>query len=199
MAQLIMRFFYAFIFLFYVTTLQATNPGRYPKAYQVGDFAEGGVIFFLTPDGKHGLVASIKDISEGAQWGPDEFIGAISNYIEFGENYTTAGKINTQLIVDNYPSSSYAANLCKNYSVKMNGITYNDWYLPCLDELGLMMAMQETINSISVAHGGSAIQKNFYWSSFEFNTHAWYQSFNDADQMVEDKGTLYRVRAVRAF
>ncbi|NBO23826.1 MAG: hypothetical protein EBU93_01095, partial [Chlamydiae bacterium] len=155
---------------------------------------------FLTPDGKHGLVASIKDISEGAQWGPDEFIGAISNYIEFGENYTTAGKINTQLIVDNYPSSSYAANLCKNYSVKMNGITYNDWYLPCLDELGLMMAMKETIDSISVAHGGTAIQKKFYWSSFEDSAvAAGLQSFDNARQLPYSKGYKFPVRAVRAF
>jgi len=42
--------------------------------YNIGDFAEGGVIIFLTHDGMHGLVAAIEDAKMGAQttftWGP---------------------------------------------------------------------------------------------------------------------------------
>ena len=201
MRSFIVRALILTLTLFNSHFIHGVNPSSYlDPLYKVGDYDQGGVIFFVTPDGNHGLVASINDISAGAAWGlASDYVGALSNYIQFGENYTTAGKLNTQLIVDKYPSGSYAANLCKNYSVKMNGITYNDWYLPCLKELGLMMAMQETINSISVAHGGTAIQKNFYWSSFEAYSSAWSQSFNNAGQTLKDKGTLYRVRAVRAF
>jgi len=201
MRSFIVRALILTLTLFNSNFIHGVNPSSYlDPLYKVGDYDQGGVIFFVTPDGNHGLVASINDISAGAPWGLEtDRVGALSNYIQFGENYTTAGKLNTQLIVDKYPSGSYAANLCKNYSVKMNGITYNDWYLPCLKELGLMMAMQETINSISVAHGGTAIQKNFYWSSFEATSTAWNQSFDNAGQEMMNKGNLYRVRAVRAF
>ncbi|NDB84824.1 MAG: DUF1566 domain-containing protein [Alphaproteobacteria bacterium] len=87
----------------------------------------------------------------------------------------------------------------------MNGITYNDWYLPCLDELGLMMLMRETIESVSQAHGGDPFEDTRYWSSFEafslsgFFFFAWNQSFGNASQDFGSKDFNYRVRAVRAF
>ena len=204
--------------LFHIT-LNATNPQSLgtrsslqadSPIYNLGDYAEGGVIFYLTPDGQHGLVASIVDMTDG--FGNYELpwdtiyslfvtIGAKADFITFGEKYTTGGKINTNLIVKTYGTwPNYAAGACVNYSHDIDGKTYNDWYLPCLAELGLMREMKETINSISVAHGGTAIQTNIYWSSVEtLNVTAWCQDFDGVSQLYRIKADHHRVRAVRAF
>ena len=202
MRSFIIRALILTLTLFNSNFIHAVNPSSdlVPR-YKVGDYAQGGVIFFVTPDGNHGLVASINDISAGAAWGlTTDTIGATANYLGFGKDFTTAGKENTKKIVDNYPSSSYAANLCKNYSVKMKKIIYNDWYLPCSEELGLMTTMKEIINSVSVAHGGTAIEEAPYWSSLEYlNTAAWSVTSADAIVFPDVKSNNYRVRAVRAF
>ena len=34
--------------------------------YQVGDFAEGGIVFYVDKTGQHGLVSALEDLTEGA-------------------------------------------------------------------------------------------------------------------------------------
>ncbi|NBO24971.1 MAG: hypothetical protein EBU93_07055, partial [Chlamydiae bacterium] len=73
-----------FVTLFFICTfnLFSVNPSSQSiPLYKVGDYAEGGVIFWLTPDGKHGLVASIEDMSGSPMaWTPSgsesTFVGA---------------------------------------------------------------------------------------------------------------------------
>ena len=201
--------------LFHIT-LNATNPQSLgtrsslqadSPIYNLGDYAEGGVIFYLTPDGQHGLVASIVDMTDGdgnyeLPWGPlNDTVGAKANFMTFGQKLVTAGEINTRILRKRYGTGSgYAAGACVNYSHQMNGKTYNDWYLPCLAELGLIREMKETIDSISVAHGGTPIQTTIYWSSSEAsNSFASYQDFDGVSQAYATKADHHRVRAVRAF
>jgi hypothetical protein len=144
------------------------------------------------------------------QWSPSgatDAIGATGNDISMGIGAdgkpTTTGKINSALIVAKYSgslSSTYAAGACNAYSVTVDGVTYDDWYLPCLAELGLMQSMQSTIDSVSVAHEGSGMGTSQYWSSFEHITlYAWFQTFASANQGYNVKYDGLRVRAVRAF
>jgi hypothetical protein len=182
--------------------------------YTVGQYAQGGVIFWVTLDGQHGLVASIENMPSGTgityEWSPNgqsDLIGATGNDITIGIGAdgkpTTTGKINSALIVDYYTlhpvtgNPPYAAGVCAAYS----HVGYTDWYLPCLAELGLMMSMQSTIDYVSRNHGGSGMGTfQYYWSSFEGNTgYAWCQNFLTADQLNTYKVTTNRVRAVRAF
>ncbi|NDB84822.1 MAG: DUF1566 domain-containing protein [Alphaproteobacteria bacterium] len=135
-------------------------------------------------------------------WGPlNDTVGAKANFMTFGQKLVTAGEINTRILRKRYGTGSgYAAGACVNYSHDINGKTYNGWNLPTSDQLELMMAMQQTINSISEAHGGTAIESDVYWSSFEeSNYEASTQSFLDASQTGYSKDDTYRVRAVRAF
>ncbi|MCX6989656.1 MAG: hypothetical protein NTX49_01105 [Chlamydiae bacterium] len=168
------------------------------QTYTIGEYAQGGVIFWLTLDSQHGLVASIENMPSLTgttfQWTPigasDTTIGATGNDISMGIGAdgkpTTTGKINSALIVAEYSgslSSTYAAGACNAYSVTVSGVTYDDWYLPSLAELGLMQSMQSTIDSVSVLHGGSSLGTNKYWSSFEAKTgNAWSQDFSNANQ-----------------
>jgi len=185
--------------------------------YTVGQYAQGGVVFWVTLDGQHGLVASIENMPSGAgttfAWSPNgdpTTIGATGNDITMGIGAdgkpTTTGKINSALIVDYYtqhPVSGYpdyAAGACAAYSVTVSGVTYDDWYLPCLAELGLMMSMQSTIDSVSTQHLGTALLSASYWSSFEYATGAaWPQAFSNAVQIADTKHAPLSVRAVRAF
>lgn len=170
--------------------------------YTVGEYAQGGVIFWLTPDLQHGLAVSIVDISTSLPWSTPNFqttlAGATANGLVFGANYTTLGEIDTALIVNqNSPGTSYAAGACAAY----NGGGYTDWYLPSLSELGLIQAMKTTINnSLTKISGAGLIGTATYWSSFENSpNYAFYQDFSDGIQNFNPKNVTFAVRAVRAF
>jgi len=53
-----------------------------PK-YQIGDFAQGGVVIWVTHDGEHGLVAAIEDLGGYYEWADSEaastYTGAIDS------------------------------------------------------------------------------------------------------------------------
>lgn len=168
--------------------------------YEVGDFAQGGVVFWVDESGEHGLVCAIEDQNGGAgiQW----YNGVATNTEAHGRGIF-AGKMNTMLIVANQGSNSnaYAAGLCSNYYVEQNGIIYGDWYLPSKEELVLMYQNQLIIDNTAVANGGSTFSINLYWSSYETgNTIAYshsmystYETYNNGK--IDDNN----VRAVRSF
>ena len=119
-----------------------------------------------------------------------------------------AGKTNTQLLVNamgaetyaSYSGSSktadYAAKLCNDLTYTVNGVTYDDWFLPSRDELDLMYSQL-------FSNGLGGFADNYYWSSSEYSTHsyaAWKQYFYLGGQYDGDyRDYNYRVRAVRAF
>ena len=159
--------------------------------YAVGDFAQGGVVFYVDASGKHGLVADIVDISGTFQWSNEfEVTGATGNGIG-------AGEMNTALIIASTPDFNSVAKSCAN----LNKGGYGDWYLPSKEELNLMYQNKATINATATANGGSSfVDSGFYWSSTEVdNGDVWFQGFNDGFQLNVSKGNFELVRAVRAF
>ena len=65
------------------------------------------------------------------------------------------------------------------------------WCLPTKDELALLYKQKNVV--------GGFCNTN-YWSSTEnVSSYAWYQSFADGYQNANDKDDVFRVRAVRAF
>jgi hypothetical protein len=70
---------------------------------------------------------------------------------------------------------------------------YTDWFLPSKDELNLMY---ENLKVFGVGD----FTDSYYWSSSEYSAiHAWGQSFYGGTQYADDKGSMFWVRAVRAF
>ena len=117
------------------------------------------------------------------------------------------GKTNTQLLVnamgaETYSSSSgstktakYAAKLCDDLTYTINGVTYDDWFLPSKDELNLMYTQLKT-------NGLGGFADNYYWSSSEDYSNAgnaWRQTFYNGHQSSGSRYYNYRVRPVRAF
>ena len=49
--------------------LHSTNPGPASSVtYSIGDTAQGGIVFYVSPDGKNGLVAATVDQSTSSTW-----------------------------------------------------------------------------------------------------------------------------------
>jgi hypothetical protein len=141
-------------------------------------------------NGKHGLIAATSDQSTGIRW----YGGSNTNTRARGDG-VGAGLKNTAIIIANQGAvdgNAFAATVCNEYSVTVDGVTYADWYLPSKHELNLLY-LQKTV-VVGFADSG-------YWSSSEFvvDVGAWFQNFNDGSQNVTFKETTLRVRAIRAF
>jgi len=160
--------------------------------YLIGQFAQGGIIFYLDDTGIHGLVCALIDQSAGIQWfnGTYTITGA-------RENYEGAGKLNTITIVTNQGAGNYAAQLCAD--LVLSG--YSDWYLPAIQELDLMYINKTIIDTALQAFGLPAIANQSYWSSTENNQyHAWRFAFDlGYHTNFGSKNLPYMVRAVRSF
>ena len=170
--------------------------------YHVGDFAQGGIVFWVDETGEHGLVCakSDQDGGSGVRW----YAGTYGNTQAKGDG-PYAGEANTSIIIAAQVSigddgSTYAARICNELQITEGGKTYGDWYLPSKTELYLMYQNKTTINATATANGGVAFAAHDYWSSTEHtNDKAWEQGFSNGSQDYYDKNYSDRMRAVRAF
>ena len=189
------------------------------RRYHIGDFAQGGVVIWITDDGRHGLVAAIEDASSGEKWcihpyPPFPKTGAIFKnglpsstpikpYSAYYSGYQNQNMIKNQTkTLKDFPAFYCASS----YTFNADGMTYSDWFLPSSSELSLMYALRDIINKISRMHGGSGmldkINDPAYWSSREYqdNYHyAWLLHFATGFQYHLSKEHSFAVRCVRAF
>jgi len=168
--------------------------------YSVGDFAQGGIVFWVDETGQHGLVTAKVDQSTGVRW----YAGTYGNTQAKGDG-PFSGEANTSIIIAAQVAigddgSTYAARICNELQVTEGGKTYGDWYLPSKEELNLMYQNKATINATAMANGGSGFASAYYWSSTEnSNNGAWRLDFGFGGQGSYNKSLTFRVRAVRAF
>ncbi|MDA9111424.1 fibronectin type III domain-containing protein [Flavicella sp.] len=168
---------------------------------EVGDFYQGGVVFYLFEPGDegyvageiHGLTAAIVDQSSAIQWSNSY------GYITPNGQAIGSGSSNTDAIISNQgaPEISYAAGLARAY----NGGGYTDWFLPSKDELFKMCLNKAAIDTTAVANGGSNFSVSWYWSSSQADYNKAVQYFFDNTCYLDAYFTPneYAVRAVRAF
>ena len=182
----------------------ASNSVTPSTAIAIGDFYQGGVVFYIfesTDTGyvageTHGLIAAVEDQSSGIRWynGSYSTTGATGTAIGTGATNTT-----TIISVQGATETSYAAGLARDYT----GGGYSDWFLPSQDELNKMQTNRETINTTAASNSGSVLSTASYWSSTEYandNTYAMRQQFDGGYQGVHRKDRDYNsVRAVREF
>jgi hypothetical protein len=172
-----------------------------PSGVQIGDFAQGGIVFWVDETGQHGLVAAKEDHINPVRWRA----GTNGNTQAKGDGLY-AGKANTSIIIAAQvyigdDGDLYAARICNELQVAEGGTTYGDWYLPSKKELDLMYQNRATINATAWANGGSDFLSTIYWSSTEYSRESvWSQDFTDGRQITSGKFvTVYSLRAVRAF
>jgi uncharacterized protein (TIGR02145 family) len=162
----------------------------FQTVYAIGDYYQGGIIFSIsgTYPNQHGLICAQADQSTSAVWGCDgsQIAGADGTAVGTGNQNTTD-------IVNGCPTAGIAAKIC--YDLNLNG--YTDWYLPSIDELGLLdQHYRETLSS---DFGGAY----YYWSSTEDSgtpaSFAMYKNFWTAETWAVSKTQPAHVRAVRTF
>jgi len=150
--------------------------------YTIGEYVNGGLIFYIDKSGEHGLVCAPSDQSQNALWGSCIPPGAAGK-----ANGT--GNRNTADIVKGCQDKGTAAGICND--LELNG--YNDWFLPSVDELFLMYSsLHET--------GLGDFSDSFYWSSTQDSYGAWVVSFfyGSKSNHAREENSI-RTRAVRAF
>jgi hypothetical protein len=151
--------------------------------YDVGDTGPaGGIVFYITDGGTHGLEAAPEDQSDSATWGCK---GVLVGNTESGIG---AGGPNTDKILANFMEPGIAARVAANYW--LNG--YNDWYLPSKVEA-------EQMQVISVE--GGFFRGVYHWCSTEFDADQAFliQIFAGGGGPFNGKLKTQRVRAIRAF
>ncbi|MDR2731378.1 MAG: DUF1566 domain-containing protein [Treponema sp.] len=159
------------------------------KVYKIGDTGPaGGIVFYdrgFTEDGwRRYMEAAPAGKEFKAKWGSNMNVAGT-------ESTVGSGKRNTQLIIAALGEKGQAAYLCAN--LNFNG--YKDWFLPSLDEFGLMY------NSL-VRMGLGGFTTECYWSSSQYKDYgsaAWYRKGGDGGQGYDDVYSTLYVRAVRAF
>jgi uncharacterized protein (TIGR02145 family) len=171
----------------------------------IGDYYQGGKVFYILVSGdpgydanvQHGLIAATSDQGIVIPWFYGYYpptTGATGLAIGTGSSNTTA-----IITSQSYSGGSWAAKLCRDF----RGGGYTDWYLPSKDEIYKLYLNRKLV-------GGFAL--NLYWSSTEYDLiNAWIQDFNDDKGgagwccgNVLGQSKLYKtnpryVRAIRAF
>lgn len=186
--------------LVYLST-KATEENEHNKGFihYKGELYGGGVIFYVWKDTagvENGLIVALTDQSNSQVWSnvTSTLTGAAQNYWD--------GMSNTNAIVQQKGHTSSAASL----ALAHNGGGFNDWYLPSIDELGLLYNNRDIVNkTLSGTSGATAIGYNYYWSSSEYKAdNAWQLYFSSVMALVylkhiSPKNTAHHVRAIRAF
>jgi hypothetical protein len=155
-----------------------------------GDVAGGGVVFFVDSTGENGMVASMVDVAEEVSWAlsPAEINGAESFH---------NGEENTRSIVDNSGPSAEAAYFCDTLTMGKK----DDWYLPSIDELGLLFDSRYQVNKAAGEDQDTELQglnPGRYWSSTESGAEeAWILELGKIAK--ENKSEKANVRAIRKF
>ena len=161
--------------------------GNSPLHY-IGEEYQGGVIFYVDPSGKKGLIASKFDQSGAAPYQYSPHVNGTENNID-----VFFGKVNTAVMmgIANSNQPGMAAPLCVNY----RGGGFSDWHLPSRNELNLMRYYRNHI-------GGFANTR--YWSSTEAQTGSDSEAYGidfslNSGYFKDQKGAKLRVRAIRQF
>ena len=157
----------------------------------IGDFHEGGVIFYLDDTGDHGFVCAVSDQSFETQWGCPPLLVDGAMGLELG-----TGAQNTLDIVDRCDDSGIAAQLCDNLILN----DFSDWFLPSRDELNVLYVNRELVNETAIENDGTVLEGTEYWSSsLQTGNTVFIQNFIAGNQFGDFENSLYNVRAIRAF
>jgi hypothetical protein len=163
------------------TGATGTNADVGGFTHYLGEAYNGGIIFYLYKgsDGlEHGLIVALTEST--AQWQTSATL--------LNANRTEDGAYNTNLMVGS-PAKTYITSLGAG------------WYLPSVDELGLLYYNRFSAQKGLRAGGNTLLSYlTTYWSSNEYSaTNAFTFAFNIGYANYDGKTNTYTVRGVKAF
>ena len=167
---------------------------NFQRKLQVGDLAEGGIVFYVDETGEHGLVAAHEDLPGKYEWGCDYVQADGADGTSIGTGYQNTIDIVSECVTENGGVTAAQAAL----DAEIND--YSDWYLPSKYEL---VEMYNTIGNGGQEDNIGGFSNNWYRSSSEYNNnYAWDVSFSNGFTNTFTKPEiLYAgwVRVIRAF
>jgi len=175
----------------FMLLISAQLSARNQPTHHIGEKYGGGIVFYVYDNGAHGLIAATADQNMGIPW-----YNGLTRYAGTETDGLGAGAKNTEIIVSKLlpddEKGNFAAKVCADYSVRVDGTTYRGWYLPSKFELNLLFGQRKLV-------GGFA--NTNYWSSTEYKTNSvWIQYFGTGHQHISNSEAYANaVRAIRAF
>ena len=172
-----------------------------PVLPAVGDFRDGGVVFYVSPtptdlngDGilDIGLVCAVEDQSASFVWYDD-----LAVFNSTGTSIGSGAENSANILLNIFGTNS-AVYLASQYA----GGGFNDWFLPSRDELSAIYTHRNIINISALANSGSSLSNGSYWSSSLSDIladSAWLVNFASGNPFVESLFQFYSIRAVRVF
>jgi len=157
------------------------------KCLHIGMKLEGGIVFYIDPNGRNGLVAAVVENRKKALWAAyngnlysemEVLYNTIRNTIQTNQ-YIGSGRNNTIEIVNKISVNKTlffkkpfetAARICFEF----NHDGFSDWYLPSSDELFLLR--KNCVQAYIPIKGGS------YWSSSIGKSFPIFVSFSGVDE-----------------
>ena len=171
-----------------MTTLFMSTSATAKK--EIGDKGPaGGVVFYITEGGAHGLEAAPADLPGYYEFGCFNVdIGTVGGMpTAIGSGSANTAEIVAMNCSPNTAENLIAANAADAYS--LNG--KSDWFLPSKDELAMLYEQRAVV-------GGFA--EDLYWSSSEYALiGAHIIIFYNGFQMTNAKSSALKVRVARAF
>ena len=190
-----MRFLQTVAKIFFFTILSAWlaacgSSSSSGPPYAIGDRGPaGGIVFYITDGGSHGLEDArqdqVKPLDPGAEWGCNltDIPGADGTAVGTGLQ-------NTDDILAGCMDTPIAADIAAGYGA--------GWFLPSIDELNLLYLQKDIVGGFS--EGCPDFGCSIYWSSSEFdNVNVDAVDFSDGVNYGFIKDQLLGVRAVRNF
>jgi len=186
--------------------------GEIKIAVSPGDKIGGGIVYYVSNDGLHGLITALANVGTPLEmWGP-----AVSQSEASGTSQDLgSGRSNTTKLIaaiaryrSNNPGSTWnniktAAELCTELTVQSGQFTFTDWFLPSRAELIELFKSKNLL-----ASEGVSIPANNYWTSSEGDGNAagwsaYYVNFYEATQIVsgnsDKEGWKIGIRPIRSF
>lgn len=174
----------------YATTSEGTTYGNsfsfktvVSKLY-IGMQYKGGILFYLNPNKQEGgLIVISDDLSSSYSWGCQGV--DVSGTTNTGPG---SGLPNTEAILSSCTGPS-AAKLCADLVYG----TYDDWYLPSMEELAIMYKNIKVTDLEKFSDG-------YYWSSNQKDKNTAYRyGFLGGNDGEADKSNKHYIRAIRKF
>ena len=150
----------------------------------IGEEFGGGIVFYIESSGEHGLIVSKMPFDDLVVWG--------ASMTDAQAMSTYDGLSNTAAIVNAYGDGDYAAKKCTDFTSE--GL--DDWYLPSVDELKLLMKAAYEVDKSGLADG--LLWSQDYWTSTEIDDTTVF-SLGIEGVTITSKSEVKGVLAIRAF
>ena len=187
-------------------TLTGTSViGASVSMHPVGSCYGGGVVFYVTSGGQHGLIAALSDAASPLAWDTTG-LAVVTTQAQY-----FTGLANTTTILNTSTAGSFpAAAAASSYATAETCSTCTVWYLPAQEELSTLYSQANFSGASLWTNCAGTAPSAIYWSSTQVNgtpvgvIKVWTVDFTatgDAGKVVAPPNTMATeaVRAIRAF